>query len=362
MRGENPFWDLPGGQLFETLLPDIVLSFAFFTSLVYAVLSKRFDHQRSAAGMSVAIGLALSVGLVWWENRMGLSIRNLGPIAIGFAVVVLAIVMYKAIGRVGGSWAGAGIALGVCILIAMIMGFDSPIDPQVIYSLMVVALIVGLLAFLLHQHGRVSHTAFPSTRARREIAEVRQDRDDLQRDRRIGEGLRRGIRRLMERSRNLGGRTEDASDVMVQIRRLLPAEGWLTEQLARLRRKAYYMREGHVARIKQLHRVLKKLPVKKKQLASWELSKRYQELHLDQRLERLDGAVAEFERRIKELTIRAQRTLANYEYQKVEGLLKEAEKLQSHNSKLLKQIEHTEKKITGITQQIAHKINEVDTQ
>ena len=57
-----------------------------------------------------------------------------------------------------------------------------------------------------------------------------------------------------------------------------------------------------------------------------------------------------------------QRTLANYEYQKVEGLLKEAEKLQSHNSKLLKQIEHTEEKITGITQQIAHKINEVDTQ
>ena len=362
MRGENPFTGLPGSRVFETVLPDLILSFAFFTSLVYAVLSKRFDHQRSAVGMSVAIGLALSVGLVWWENRMGLSIRNLGPIAIGFAVVVLAIVMYKAIGRVGGSWAGAGIALGVCILIAMIMGFDSPIDPQVIYSLMVVALIVGLLAFLLHQHGRVSHTAFPPAPVRREIAEVRYNRDDLQRDRRIGEGLRQGIRRLMERSRNLGGRTEEASDVMAQIRRLLPAEGWLTEQLARLRRKAYYMRKGHVARIKELRQAMKDLPTRKKQLASWELCKRYQELHFDQRLERLGKAVVEFERRIRDLTSRAQQSIANYEYQKVEGLLKEAEKLQTHNSKLLKQIQRTEETITHITQQIAHKINEVGTE
>lgn len=360
MRGENPFAGLPGNRVFETVLPDLILSFAFFTSMAYAVLGKRFNLQRSAVGMSVAIGLALSIGLVWWENRMGLSIRNLGPIAIAFAVVVLAMIMYKAIGRIGGSWAGAGIAVGISILIAIILGFDLAIDPQIIYSFMIVALIVGLLAFLLHQHSRVSYTAFPSAPVQKEIAGIHYDRDDLQRDKRIGEGLRRGIRRLMARSRNLGGRTEDASDVMVQIRRLLPAEGWLTEQLARLRRKAYYMRQGHVARIKQLHRVLRKLPVKKKQLASWELSKRYQELHLDQRLERLDRAVAEFERKIKDLTIRAQRTLANYEFQKVENLLKEAEKLQTHNSKLLKQIERTEEKITHIAGEIASKITEVD--
>ena len=291
---------------------------------------------------------------------MGLSIRNLGPIAVGFALIILMIVMYKAIGRIGGSWAGIGIAVGVSLLVASVIGIVPPIDPQIIYSLMVVALIVGLLAFLIHQHSKVSYTTFPRANVRAEISEIRHDMDDLHRDRRVGERLRWGIRRLMERSQNLGGRTEDASDVMVQIRRLLPAEGWLTEQLASLRRKAYYMREGHVARIKQLHRALKKLPVGKKQLASWELSKRYQELHLDQRLERLDRAVAEFERNIKDLTIRAQRTLANHEFRKVEDLLKEAEKLQTHNSKLLKQIERTEEKITRITEQIANKITEVD--
>jgi len=360
MNNNNPLWVLPGGELFETLLPDMVLSFAFFTSLVYAVLGKRFDHQRSAVGMSAALGLALSVGLVWWESRMGVSIRNLGPIAIGFAVVVLAMVMFKAIGRIGGSWAGAGFAVGVSLLIAVILGFDLPFDPQILYSLMTLGLIVGFLAFLFHHTSKMTFGQFPKAPVRTEIKAVRHDVDTVKRDWRFGEGLRRGIKNIMIKSRDLGQRPEEASDVMRQIHRLLPAEGWLTDQLARLRRKAYFMRKGHIARIKELQQVMNTLPAPKKRLASWELKKRYQELHLDQRLSRLNQAVTEFERRIRDLTGRAQKAVAQYEFKKVEGLLKEAEDLQAHNSKLLKQIVKTEEKMARITQEISQNINEVD--
>jgi len=68
----------------ESLLPDFVLAFAFFTSLTYAVLGKRFEQQRPAIAMSAAIGFALSIGLVWWEQSNGFSIKDLGPIAIGY--------------------------------------------------------------------------------------------------------------------------------------------------------------------------------------------------------------------------------------------------------------------------------------
>ena len=50
--------ELPFGPLFQTLLPDFVLAFALFTALSYAVLGKRFDHQRPAVVMSAAVGLA----------------------------------------------------------------------------------------------------------------------------------------------------------------------------------------------------------------------------------------------------------------------------------------------------------------
>jgi len=93
MRPENIFNHLNLYELLESLIPDFVLAFAFFTSLVYAVLAKRFDHQRAAIVMSVSIGFALSIGLVWWEQANDLSIRNLGPIAIGFAILVVPVLL-----------------------------------------------------------------------------------------------------------------------------------------------------------------------------------------------------------------------------------------------------------------------------
>ena len=77
MRLVNPFEDLGIGQLFETLMPDFVLAFAFFTSICFAILGKRFSQQRPAIAMSAAIGFALSVGFVWWEQANGFSSFNI---------------------------------------------------------------------------------------------------------------------------------------------------------------------------------------------------------------------------------------------------------------------------------------------
>ena len=42
----NPFSRFDLAEIFDSLLPDIILAFAFFTALTYAVVSKRFDRQR----------------------------------------------------------------------------------------------------------------------------------------------------------------------------------------------------------------------------------------------------------------------------------------------------------------------------
>jgi len=139
-------------ELLESYLPDFILSFSFFTSVVYVALGKRFEQQRPAIAMSAAIGFALSLGLVWWEQANDFSIKNLGPIAVGFAILLLAFVMYQCIRQVGGSWAGAGITIGASIIIAQLLGIPVPIDPQIIQTIIVVALIFGLLAFMSHRH------------------------------------------------------------------------------------------------------------------------------------------------------------------------------------------------------------------
>ena len=102
MRLEDWWYDWRLEELLDSYLPDFILAFAFFTSVVYAVLGKRLEKQRPAIAMSAAIGFALSIGLVWWEQANDFSIKNLGPIAVGFALLLLAFVMYQCIRQVGG--------------------------------------------------------------------------------------------------------------------------------------------------------------------------------------------------------------------------------------------------------------------
>ena len=299
MRPERLLDNLNLSEWLESLLPDFVLAFAFFTSLTYAVLGKRFDQQRPAITMSVTIGFALSIGLVWWEQSTGFSIKDLGPIAIGFAVIVLAFVMYQSIRQIGGSWAGAGITIGASILIASLLGLKVPIDPKIIQTVTVVALVVGILVFLYHTQ---SHSIrFPHRQAA--LPKIRHNMSDLYRDRQLSDQLGKRMKKLRRQSGTLNERPEGAGDVLLQLKRMLPAEGYLTERMSQLRAKAHQVRNGHIARLEETRHVFAKLPTSAKKKAAADLAARYNQIiGIDTRLERLDKAVAENEKKIRNLT------------------------------------------------------------
>jgi len=350
MRLETFFKGLNFYELLESLIPDFVLAFAFFTSITYAVLGKKFEQQRPAIVMSASIGFALSIGLVWWEQANDLSIRNLGPIAIGFAILVISFVMYQSIRRIGGSWAGAGITLGASILISRLLELNVPIDLEIIQTITVVALVIGILAFFSHTKGR----SINFTRTPNNMPDVRHDMADLYRNRHLSDKLFRNMRSLRKEVKTLNEHPQDAGNVLVQLKKMLPLQGYLTERMAQLRAKAHQIRNGHIARLEETKYVFSKLPVSEKKKASAELAARYNQIiGIDTRLDRLNKAVAENERRIRELTSQAQQYTARYDYQKLTGTLKAAEKLQHHNSKLFKIIERTEGKLATIAKKIA---------
>jgi len=357
MRLDTLFWDPEIQDLLGTLLPDFVLGFTFFTSLCYAVLGKHFGRQRPAIGMSAAIGFALSVGLVWWERANDLSIRDLGPVAIGFAIILLAMVMYQSIRQVGGSWAGAAIAFGASILVAKLLGLSVPLDSQVVQAVTMVALIAGILALVSYTRG---HSPYPQSAPIRQ-PEVHHDMTDLYRGRQLSQRLAHGLRRLRHRAGTLSEQPAEAPEVLIQLQRMLPAEGYLTEKMAQLRAKAHRIRNGHIARLDETRHVFAKLPVSAKKKASAELAAGYQQtIGIDTRLERLDRAVAENERRIVELTRRAEQCAARYDHRQLADCLKAAEKLQRHNSRLLKLIEHAESKLSAVAEKVAKETKEAD--
>lgn len=354
----DPLSLFPIGHFFESLLPDFVLAFTFFTALVYAVLGKRFDHQRSAVAMAAAVGLALAMGLVWWEYDRGWSVRNMGPLAIGFAVILLAMIMFQGIRQTGGSWAGAGIAFGASILVAWVLGLPWPVATEIIQTLAIVALIVGGVAFSLHMHHVPPKLQFTPAAIRPEFKDIRHDMSDLYDDHRVGERIGGALAGLRQRMGSLVEHPQETSQFMVQLQRILPAEGWLTERLAKLRAKAHDVRKGHADRIDELRHMLGRLPPEARKKADRELGARYAELHMDKRLERLDAAVAENERRIRDLTREAENAVGRYDYRKLAELLEAAEKLQAHNNKLFTIIDRSEEKLARIARDLARDMGE----
>ena len=357
MRPENPFGDMQIGALLETLLPDFVVAFAFFTSVSYAILGKRFGEQRPAIAMSAAIGFALAVGLVWWEEANNVSIKDLGAIAIGFAIIVLAFVIYHSIKQIGGSWSGAAISLGATIIIAKLLQPNIPIPPEIVRTITVIAFFVGMLAFLSHTRRRANH----STRMPTKVPNIHHDMSDLYRGQHLSDQLVRKMRNVRRTTKTLTDRPQDAGNVIAQLRNMLPAEGYLTERMAQLRAKAHGIRHGHIAALEETRHVFASLPVSVKKKGAAELTARYSQLiDMDTRLERLDKAVAENEHRIKELTYQAQQYTARYDNKKLSESLKAAEKLQHHNSRLFKIIERTERKLSVIAKTVAREVRETN--
>ena len=351
MRLVNPFSDFAIAELFDSLLPDFLLAFTFFTGLIYAVLGKRFGRERPAVAMYGVLGLSLAIALVLWEHEQGWSIRDLGPVALGFLVILLGMVMYKAIRQVGGSWAGGGIALGASILVAWMMGFDWPVATEIVQTVMAVGLTVGILAFLIH--GRSRH-AFPNpVAARTEFAGLRHDMADLYRDRGVGNALRNRFHKLRRKAAHLPEHPQETMDVMRQLKQMLPAEGWLTQQFDQLRKRAHAVRSGQLRKIEELRHVMGKLPRQARDTMTKELAAQYQQLKLDLRLERLEKVVAENERRVRDLTGQAQQALSQHDHRALIELLADAEKLQKHNTSILKTLERTEQKLARITAQVA---------
>jgi hypothetical protein len=357
MRLEYWWQDWHLGGLLESYLPDFVLAFAFFTSVAYAALGKRFEQQRPVVAMSAAVGFTLSLGLVWWEQANDFSIKDLGPIAVGFAILLLAFVMYQCIRHVGGSWAGAGITIGASIIIAQLLGMPIPIDAQIIQTIIVVALIFGLLVLMSHHHNLHPRVQFTEP----DLPNIKHTMADLYRERHLSKKLDHGLRTLRKEAKTLHERPEEAADIATQIKRMLPAQGYLTERMAHLRAKAHQIRNGHIARLEETRNAFAKLPTSTKKKASAKLVASYNQMvGMDDRLERLDKAVAENEKRIRELTEKAREYTVKYNHRGLVEALKAAEKLQHHNSKLIKIITRTENKLSATAKRIAKEVKQVE--
>jgi|GEM_PF-5012413 len=165
--------------------------------------------------------------------------------------------------------------------------------------------------------------------------------------------------RLRKEATMLTEHPRDAEDIMLQMRRMLPAEGQLVQRLRALQQTAATIRKQTIARISELLQAYETLTTKMKHKALRELAAQCHDLKFDDKVQQLESAVMANEKRIHELLSRAQNELAAHRFDVVYEVFKAAEKLQKHNTQLFSLMDRTEKKLLEASHAAAKSVQEV---
>ena len=143
------FETIKGFDVFEAyqkfpFLIDTLIYFLFFISIAMATLGEHFKGS-GGKGVVIAAGLALSVGLSFWAQKVGFKLGNLGPLAALIFALVIGIWIYRIVR--GDKEAGAGIWISIIVIwVAFNMFF-----PQLVSTLQADkwgSLLLGVLTLL----------------------------------------------------------------------------------------------------------------------------------------------------------------------------------------------------------------------
>ena len=112
------FETIEGFDVFEAyqkfpFLIDTLIYFLFFISIAMATLGQHFKGS-GGKGVVIAAGLALSVGISFWAQKVGFKLGNLGPLAALIFALVIGIWIYRIVR--GDKEAGAGIWISIIVI------------------------------------------------------------------------------------------------------------------------------------------------------------------------------------------------------------------------------------------------------
>ena len=140
-------------------------------------------------------------------------------------------------------------------------------------------------------------------------------------DRSLSKRISGQLRKLRRSSDLLGDKNGQSTDLLLQLQRILPEQGFLVNRMAGLRKNIHWVRNGHIAKIKEIKKLCQKMPALQKQKISRLLIEHYQkQTDLDKRLERLEGLVADAEKKNRDLAKDAQICIRTNNFKKYDHI------------------------------------------
>lgn len=306
--------------------------------------------------------------MVAWEINSGWRIADLGPIAAGFALIIIAAVVYYAMQKVGGRWAGVLTALGAAALIGQVLSLPglSGLFHGVLLPLAGIGLLAaGVMRLMHHQQSfsplrsapfdvplqspLASSPTYNSAQA--PVDEVRESQDQVHAIddvHRLADRIERSLSDAERWGRALPAQPDLAKLIRQHLATLLPATQDITRRLAQLRAHTERVRLGHLAKIRRIAPQVPRLDPLAARAASQRLRDLYREARLGERIDRLDRAAVLAEQQITQTLQAVDQLLDAARYDEAASRLHQAARLGKQTRKLIHQIEKQQKHVLAL--------------
>ena len=283
---------------------------------------------------------------------------NLGNIAIIIIIAFTAAVIYKLF-KHSGHGVIAVITVALIILPALSRTFWF-INYQLLFDIIFMGWIL-ILIILLVKYASINNSPspfyYPKTKYKEPIFQDEPDSADeeinrMYRFRNLSENISKKLRQLPKPSELLGDKKQ-STNLLIQLQRILPEQGFLINRMAELRAKVHMVKNGHIAKIKEIRKLYKLIPNHQKREVSKHMIEYYRnETDFEKRLERLESLVTAAEKQNSELMANAKACVERHKFKEFDHIVHKAQRLQDHITHIIKIIIRTEKKLS----EAAHKI------
>ena len=341
-------------NVFQSRIFEFLIIFTFFISLLFSIFKRRFGDHRLTAALAASISFALSIGLTSWISNKGYNMTDLGPFAIIIIVAFADVIIYSLIKRSGHEF--IAILTVVLMTIPLIGRIYWLTDYQMIFD-MTLTLWLIILIWLLIKNSTPNRSVYYAKKDN--YTDIDQADNQIKRmytDRRLSGYISGQLRKLRKTTELLGDKNSQSTDLILQLQRILPEQGFLSGRMTGLRKKAHLMRNGHIAKIKEIKTLCRQLGPLQKQKVSRQMIEYYQnQTDLDRRLERLEGIITNIEKQSRDLIIRAQICVKNNDFKQYDHFIKKAAKMQDRVTHIIKVIIRTEKNLSDTAHKIVQK-------
>jgi len=357
-----------------TSIIDIFVYALLFVGISQATLGKHFT-TRGGKAVSVALGIALAIGLVMSEKTIGFNLRSFGPIAAGIIIFLVGILIFLGLKKAGIasiSAAASAFLITYFIILTVISGFAQLItsSPYTSWIQVLVIIAFAIIVYKILQSLFSKKQNSPEETLKKNMDDKSPENTDLKEQINQLKGEKDFIKNEMENKSEVAAKvSKDIIAELSNMKKLMgelctpqsrytvlktlqfipPQEQQISNAFLPIKQKVKQLASFDYRHFQQLKNDYRKLPPSDRKLIKAEIKEEWKKLDAENRIVRLENSGESYNRNIIRVIQDLSLALKENRIRDALILINEAIKWEEKILRIFKQMKHLEHRLKSYT-------------